>query len=238
MTTAPEGGARRLGVVVVDDDRAVAALHELFVRSHPSFEVLGVAHDGPSAVALIRRLAPDVVLLDFHLPGLSGPEVLRTVRASDARQPEFIAVTAARDVDSVRGARVAGVRHYLVKPFTAGALRDRLDEVAADRLRFASGPAPLPLDQDAIDDLLASGTRPAPLPKGLSPETLAAVERALEAGDPVSSTEAGALAGISRVSARRYLEYLVGAGRAERTLDYRTAGRPSSRYRRISRAAP
>lgn len=218
--------AEPFGVVVVDDDHAVAALHERFVAAHPDFTVRAVAHDGPSAIAAILAAQPDVVLLDFHLPGFSGLEVLRRIRAEAEEQPEFIAVTAVRDVESVRAARAAGVRHYLVKPFTVGALRDRLDEVARDRRLFDEAEG---LEQREIDALFASGVRAPTLPKGLSVETLESVERAL---GPVgaSASEVGEAVGISRVSARRYLEYLVATHRAARSLNYATSGRPSAVY--------
>ncbi|NRG42619.1 response regulator [Rathayibacter sp. VKM Ac-2835] len=215
-----------LSVVIVDDDTSIATLHERFVAAHPGFRVEEVAFDGPSAVAAILARRPDVVLLDFHLPGHSGLEVLRAVRAAAGPQPDFIAVTAVRDVESVRAARAAGVHHYLVKPFTASALRNRLDEVAHDRRLFqgASG-----LQQSEIDALFTPGPRGASTPKGLSVETLESIVGALRVDVDVSATEVGAAVGISRVSARRYLEYLVGSGRATRTLRY-TTGRPSSAY--------
>jgi len=222
----------RLRVVIVDDDFAVAALHVRFVEAHPAFEVVATAATGPLAVDTIAEHSPDLVLLDFYLPGMSGLEVLRKIRATHHTQPEFIAVTAARDAESVRRARVAGVRHYLVKPFTAGDLRSRLDDIVRDRMLLSRTTPNAGLDQNDIDSLMTGAIRrPLPLPKGLSAETLAATARALLEAPNSSATELGAIVGISRVSSRRYLEHLVLTRRAERALDYGTAGRPSSRYR-------
>lgn len=215
-----------LSVVIVDDDSAVAALHERFIATHPGFVVKEVAGDGPSAVVAIQAHRPEVVLLDFHLPGFSGLDVLRAVRADSGPQPDFIAVTAVRDVESVRAARAAGVHHYLVKPFGATALRNRLDEVAHHR-RLLEGSAGL--HQDEIDAFFTSGARTHALPKGLTAETLASVLGALRPDVDASATEVSVAVGISRVSARRYLEHLVRTGRAGRTLRYST-GRPSSVY--------
>ena len=229
---------RPLRAVIVDDDVAVAALHVQFVESHPAFRVVATAHSGPGAVQAILDHTPDLVLLDFYLPGLSGLDVLRDIRAGSRPQPEFIAVTAARDADSVHRARVAGVRHYLVKPFTAAQLRSRLDEVVADRSLLAGAPPGAGLRQSDIDALMTGSIRrPVPLPKGLSVETLAAVAQALHFAPDSSASEIGALAGLSRVSSRRYLEHLVQAQRAVRSLDYATAGRPSTRYRTVPAAS-
>jgi sensor histidine kinase regulating citrate/malate metabolism len=69
------------------------------------------------------------------------------------------------------------------------------------------------------------------LPKGLSAETLERVSGALAARADASATEIGEDVQISRVSARRYLEHLASTGRAVRSLDYSTKGRPGTRYR-------
>lgn len=226
-----------LSAVIVDDDAAVAALHERFVAGHGAFSIVATADTGPAALEAIRRLQPDLVLLDFYLPGLSGLELLRALRADGGRQPEVIAVTAARDVDSVRAARSAGVRHYLVKPFGPAQLHARLDEIVRERSLLDRSAGRPQLDQSAIDALLAGSARArAPLPKGLSAETLAAVDRAVPVGIERSATEVGDAVGISRVAARRYLEHLAAVGRVERSLDYSTAGRPSVRYRAIRSA--
>jgi response regulator of citrate/malate metabolism len=227
----------KLRTVIVDDDVEVAALHARFVRVHPAFEVVATAHSGPDALREIERHRPDLVLLDFDLPGLSGLDVLRDFRALGGQQPEVIAVTAARDVDSVRQARSAGIQHYLVKPFTAANLQARLEDVARDRLALLDSGEHDELAQREIDALMRSGPRgrgsspaPAVLPKGLSGQTLATVEGALAGAPNSSAAEIAVLSGVSRVSARRYLEYLVTVQRAEKTLDYETAGRPSTRF--------
>jgi len=232
MTVSP-----KLRTIIVDDDVEVAALHARFVAVHPAFEVVATAHSGPEALRLIERHRPDLVLLDFDLPVLSGLEVLRDFRALGGQQPEVIAVTAARDVESVRQARSAGIQHYLVKPFTAVNLQARLEDVARDRLALLDSGSTDGLAQREIDALMRSGPRgrasanqPAQLPKGLSAQTLATVEGALAGAPNSSAAEIAVLSGLSRVSARRYLEYLVTVQRARKSLDYETAGRPSTRF--------
>jgi response regulator of citrate/malate metabolism len=127
-----------------------------------------------------------------------------------------------------------GIQHYLVKPFAAAMLHERLDEIW--RLREEVRRAATRLDQDEVDRLVA-GTRGGPprLPKGLSERSLALVVAALAAacrdGADASAAEVGDVAGMSRVSARRYLEHLVALGRAEMNPRYGSAGRPENRYR-------
>ncbi|MET4001910.1 response regulator of citrate/malate metabolism [Arthrobacter sp. UYCu511] len=220
-----------LRVVIVEDDIGVALINREFVSSHQGFTVVGVAHSGGEALELIGRLKPDVVLLDFYLPDFSGLEVLSRLSPELVSSMEVIAVTAARDVDSVRLARARGVRHYLVKPFMASALFERLEEVAQqiDTLRLSSRGRLL--DQRSVDALIAStAERYAPPPKGLSEVTLQRVHLALQAaGTDVSAAELAELVGMSRVGVRRYLEHLVDIGRATLTPRY-GGGRPENRY--------
>lgn len=86
---------------------------------------------------------------------------------------------------------------------------------------------------DAADAIIAFRERQGGLPKGLSAETLERIVVALTEVQDASASEVGEAVGISRVSARRYLEHLSSSGRASRDLDYSTKGRPSTRYRAI-----
>jgi response regulator of citrate/malate metabolism len=223
-----------LRVLVVDDAPAVTALHARFVDAHPGCLLVGVATTGPEAVTAIRAVRPDLVLLDVHLPGYSGIEVLRQIRADAAMpQPEVVAVTAARDIESVRDARILGARHYLVKPFSADELHARIDDVISERASARAGSS---LDQHAVDAAMRPSPRP-PLPKGYSAETLSTVRAALARHESASAADIADDVGLSRVSCRRYLEHIADIGLASRALDYSTAGRPRTLYQSIDETA-
>ncbi|WP_344857079.1 response regulator [Planomonospora alba] len=219
-----------MGVLVVDDDFMVARIHAGYVARVPGFAVVGTAHTGEAAVAAVARHRPDLVLLDIYLPDMSGLDVLRTLRGV-SHPVDVLVVTAARDVATVRAAMRGGAVNYLIKPFAAGALTERLERYADLRRRLAGigGDA----SQDEVDRLFGeAGSGPPPLPKGLSSTTCALVAEVLrEAGTDLSATEVAALTGLSRVSARRYLEHLCAAGRTRLRPRYGTAGRPEHRYR-------
>jgi response regulator of citrate/malate metabolism len=220
-----------LRTLIVDDDVRVADVHRGYVERVPGFAVCGVAHRGADALLRLGRDDPDLVLLDMYLPDIGGLDVCRRLRAAGSRV-DVIAVTAAHDIDTVRGAVGLGVTQYLVKPFTFAAFRDKLDRYAAFRRRADRGGEAG--GQAEIDALLAvlRGSTAAPLPKGLSAETLELIARTLRAADgELGATEAAERAGISRVTARRYLEHLVDEGRAELALRYGGTGRPEHRYR-------
>ena len=220
---------RVVRTLVVEDEVAVAGVHKGFLLAHGMFDVVGLAHTGADAIAEVERLDPDLVLLDIHLPDMSGVDVLRTIRQRPGRPVDVIAVTAAQEAETVRAAIAGGVSAYLVKPFPMAALHERLDRYLEQR---SVGADAARLDQRQIDRMLRTpGTRPpAPPPKGLAPETLDQVVAALRDVGTGSAAEIGEACGISRGSVRRYLEHLVDTGRAVRRPRYGTAGRPEIEY--------
>lgn len=219
-----------LDVLVVDDDFMVASIHTRFVERVDGFRVVGQAATGVAALAEVERLRPDLVLLDVHLPDVSGIEVLRRLRRA-GDDVGVIMVTAAREADTVRAAAAGGAAHYLVKPFDHDALVSRLLAFRATHDRLAGVTTAAQTDIDAV---FAPMSRRAELPKGLSRETADAVLAVLTepgAAPEVSASEAGERLGVSRVSARRYLEHFVATGQADVRLRYGGAGRPERRYR-------
>jgi response regulator of citrate/malate metabolism len=220
-------------VLVVDDDFMVAKVHRGFVDRVPGFTTIGVAHTGADALAVAAAERPDLVLLDIYLPDISGLEVLRRLREQhDGGGPDVLAVTAARDVGTVRSALHGGVVHYVLKPFTFDVLRDRLERYADAYGRLATAGDVL---QSDVDDLfVALRTTPKVLPKGLTEDTSTLIAAAMRSYDgDLSAGECAERIGLSRVSTRRYLEHFVDTGKAEVRLRYGSAGRPQRRYRWI-----
>ena len=214
-------------VLVVDDDFMVARIHRGFVDRVEGFEVVGTANSGDHAVAALGSLAPDLVMLDLYLPDVFGLDLIARLRAVRP-SVDILVITAAREAEAVRGAVRQGVVNYLLKPFGFDDLRVRLEEYARRR---ASVPDEVTSQAD-VDRVLAPA-RPTVnrLPKGLSQETADLVTAALrKAPENLSAAECAELIGISRVSARRYLEFLATQGQAEVTLRYGTTGRPERRY--------
>jgi response regulator of citrate/malate metabolism len=221
-------------VLVVDDDFMVARIHARFVERTEGFEVCGTAHTAADALELSASLNPDLVLLDVHLPDMSGLELLGRLR-EPGKEVAVVMVTAERGAAAVRQALHGGAMQYLVKPFDYDDLADRLHRVAASMASLPFDDEAEGVDQATIDQAFGAGgarvAAPPSLPKGLSPETAELVlEAAREAGE-ISASEAGERVGLSRVTARRYLEYFVDAGAAEVRLRYGGTGRPERRYR-------
>ncbi|WP_327353351.1 response regulator [Streptomyces sp. NBC_01304] len=216
-------------VLVVEDDPVAADAHVMYVNRIPGFETVGKAHSAAEARRALAKCEVDLLLLDLHLPDGHGLHLARSLRAA-GHHADVIAVTSARDLAVVREGVSLGVVQYVLKPFTFATLRDRLVRYA----EFRHGAAGEASGQDEVDRALAAlrSPQPAALPKGLSAPTLDRVTHILRTTpEGVTATAAAETAGISRITARRYLEHLVTAGLAARSPQYGQVGRPELNYR-------
>ncbi|WP_241191125.1 response regulator [Deinococcus psychrotolerans] len=215
-------------VLLVEDDLRVARVNREWLERDPDVHVVGTAVNCAQASELLRALTPDLVLLDVHLPDGSGAELLRGWRAA-GQWVDVVMVTAAGDEATVRGSLAYGVLDYLIKPFGGSRLAEA---VARHRLR-----ARLTQDtfnQAALDRFRGvQASEEAALPKGVDVHTLERVAACLIQAlpEPLSAEDVGTRVGLSRVTAWRYLEFLVKSGQAELAHLYGAAGRPAKLYR-------
>jgi response regulator of citrate/malate metabolism len=217
--------------LVVEDDALVAEVHASYVERVPGFVLAGVAHRATEALEILGSRPVDLVLLDFHLPDVKGLELLRALRAHSRRPVDVIAVTAARDTESIRLAIAQGVTQYLVKPFAFSAFADKLERYARYRAGIEGAEERTQAEVDALLGTLR-GSPAQTLPKGLNATTLDHVRAALrDAGEPLTASDVGGRAGLSRVTARRYLEHLAVEGAVELSMRYGGTGRPEHLYR-------
>lgn len=219
-------------VLVVEDEALAAEAHASYVGRVDGFELAGVARSGREALrALESDRHVDLLLLDLHLPDCHGLDLLQQVRAA-GHPCDVIAVTSARDVAAVRRAVSQGVVVYLLKPFTFATFRAKLRQYADYRERLAE--APVHVAQHEVDHAF-DALRPrddAVLPKGVAAESLRRISQLLRAEDrALSATEVATPLGVSRVTARRYLEHLADAGAVVRGQRYGRSGRPEVEYR-------
>jgi response regulator of citrate/malate metabolism len=216
--------------LVVDDDFMAASVHRSFAERVPGFTVVGEATTGAAALALVSELHPDLVLLDIYLPDISGLDVMRRLRSVEGDPVDVIAITSAKDVKTVRDAMHHGVIHYLVKPFSFSTFRERLESYATLKTRLDRIADADQREIDLLYRLLRTGGEES-LPKGISAPTLQLVADAVRAADgDISATEVARRCGVSRGTARRYLEFLAAAGTLELNLRYGAAGRPEHLY--------
>src|SRR6202453_2427165 len=142
-------------VILVDD-------HGLFrsgVRAELGREVdvVGEADDVQPAIALIAELAPDVVLLDVHLPGGGGQAVIQAVKAS-APEVRFLALSASDAPEDVIAVIRAGARGYVTKTISTAELADAIRRVAAGDAVFSHRLAGFVLDAFAASGAAGAGS--------------------------------------------------------------------------------
>lgn len=221
-----------LRVLIVEDDFRVARVNRGFVEQVEGFAVAGTAATAAEAEQAIRALSPDLVILDLYLPDGNGLELLRRLRSVDD-PTDVIVVTAAKEAASVQQALRAGAVDYILKPYRFERFAEALRRYNVYRGQIAGAAQ---VEQEQVDRMLARRPPPpsnASVPKGIDPLTLERVLKAVqEAAGPVAAEELGQQAGLSRTTARRYLEYLADGGWVRVQAAYGHVGRPERLYER------
>jgi DNA-binding NarL/FixJ family response regulator len=117
---------RRIRVLVVDDEDSVRAAVIALLDHHGSFRVVAEASDGAFAPALVRKLEPDVVLIDLRMPIVGGIDALQLIRAVDPRV-EIVMLSAYSDQALISDALAAGAFAYVIKGSPAEELFETLE---------------------------------------------------------------------------------------------------------------
>ncbi|WP_412161229.1 response regulator [Curtobacterium flaccumfaciens] len=209
-------------VLVVDDDFHVADLHRRQVDEVPGFRALEPVGTLAAARSALSSGTVDLVLVDVYLPDGSGLELLRSI------DTDAFVLSAASDSGTVRRAMRSGALAYLIKPFTAGVLAERLQAYARSRNVLDERST---LDQEAVERafrILHAGDSGGASPSRAA--TAALVLEQLVAGEERSAAEVAAAIGVSRATAQRYLAQLTADGTVAMQLRYGAAGRPEHRY--------
>lgn len=219
-------------VLVVEDDLRISELHRRFVEKLPEFEVVGVANTIADASEMVEILQPDLVLLDLFFPEGNGMDLLKEIRSGD-RPCDVILITAAREMASLQDALRGGVFDYIIKPVYFPRFQEALQKFY-EYFKLSQGGGAL--EQKDVDRLLhaqrSSETESGAIPKGIDALTLTKVRKVFD--DPevtdLNAEEVGQRVGISRSTARRYLEFLATEGFLKADLIYGVVGRPERRY--------
>ena len=217
-----------LRVLIVEDDPMVADINKKFTEAVPGFIVAGTARNGRDALLLMEKEKPDLLILDVYMPDVDGISVLSLLRKSDI-PVDVIMVTAAGDTATVARIMRQGVIDYIVKPFKFERYRAALESYRDFRKKLCQSSS---LSQADLDTMLSVKRESQhETPKNLHVQTMNAVVDFMQAHDEaLSADEVAAGTGVSRVTARRYLEYLVTQGKLQMLLDYVAVGRPIHRF--------
>ena len=224
-----------ISVIIIEDDPMVASINRQYVENTPGFSVEAVFPSGVSALEYLKDHDPSLIVLDFFTPMMNGMEFMDQLHGM-GKAPAVIMVTSASDARTVRQMFLRGVMDYLVKPFEYGRFRAALDKFRQSRERWEQTGASL--DQSEIDRMTTGGAGRATVPgevldKGLNETTLEMIRQILRRSGGVwlSSEAVAERVGLSRITVRRYLNYLTEMREVESAMDYQTGGRPSIQYR-------
>ena len=217
-------------VMIIEDDPMVASINRQYVEATPSFQTDRVFKSGTEALEYLKDHTTDLIILDYYTPLMNGDIFIDRLHAM-GKTPAIIMVTSANDTDIVRSLLSRGVLDYLVKPFEYARFRTALERFAAQQ-EYLRGARPS-LSQNAIDQLFA-GPDPAAdsvpqLSKGLNEATLNMILAEHPEG-LFTSEQIAEQIHLSRITIRRYMNYLVDIGEIVSSIDYKTGGRPSIQY--------
>ena len=219
---------KELRVLIVEDDPMVADINRKFTEAVTGFVVAGTARNGQEALLLLEKEKPDLLILDVYMPEVDGVSVLSLLRKSDI-PVDVIMVTAAGDTETVARIMRQGVIDYIVKPFKFERYRAALESYLEFRKKLSHKST---LSQNDLDTMLSVKTESQQdTPKNFHVQTMnSIIDFMLSHPEALSAEEVAAGTGVSRVTARRYLEYLVTQGRLQMLLDYVAVGRPMIAY--------
>lgn len=183
----------------------------------------------------IRFFQADLVLLDLYLRDFSAIEGLDELRKEFPRT-DYIIASSGEDPELVRNALCQGVFEFLIKPFSFERLKLALRNYQVYHHSLTGRTRPW--QQEDLDTLVSMKARDPSwannraIPKGLQLKCLNDIEQFLrENPDTFSAQEIGDRLGLSRSTARRYLEFLMMSERLVVEYAYRKVGRPEKRYR-------
>lgn len=218
-------------VLIVEDDPMVAQINKSYVESLDDFRVIGIAKDESEALKVLSRENIDLIIIDIYLPKGDGVSLLSKIRTKHM-QTDVIMVTAESDVEMIKKTLRLGAIDYLIKPFEYERLSQTLElykvrnNIMANKRNISQGQ----LDQLFITELDSES-----LPKGLNAKTLTRIKKYIESLDKdffcVDDISLGL--DISKVTVRKYLDYLGKSNYLLQELEYGQVGRPSHIYKLI-----
>lgn len=225
----------KIKAVIAEDDFRVAAIHEKFLGSFEGIEVVGKALNGKETIEMLKQEKPDLLLLDVYMPDQLGTDLLPIIRQQFSNL-DIIMITAATDKELFVKALHYGVEYFLIKPVKMERFNQTIEEYLNKSQLIQSKQD---VDQDFVDLILkksssTNDTKEHSLPKGIDEITLVKVRKVLDASSTsLSAEQVSEQIGASRITARRYLEYLITVKECKAEVVYGVVGRPERRYCKI-----
>ena len=189
--------------VIVEDDLMVASINSQFAKRNPNIQIVATFHNGKDALEYLKSSDADLVLLDLYMPDCTGLEVLSELR-KEGSEIDVIMITAANDAEHINEALQLGIVDYLIKPFQYERFAQALDKYLVRKKAIESG---VSFTQDEIRLCLSA-----------------------HPGNYLPCEQIASETGLSRVTIRRYMNFLIEENEVISMIDYSTGGRPSILY--------
>lgn len=225
-------------VLIIEDDPMVAMLNQQFIEKIANVEIVGNVRNVVDARKIMATTSVDLLLLDVYLPGMTGLEFLTELHEQKLKIA-VILITASNDMATVKEAIYFGVVDYLIKPFTFERFKlafDKFQELESMTLqtkganqsaldKYFNSPGKVTLEKNKSLPVLD-------LPKGLSPLTLDKIyQQILTHSDKFSTKDLANEVGLSRISTKKYLLFLIDIQVLQEELEYLEVGRPLTLYK-------
>lgn len=224
-------------VIIVEDDPMVAAINHQYIEQNPLLCVTAELRNGKEALAYLQTHTVDLAIVDYYMPIMNGMEFLLAVRQQSITL-DFVMVTAVNDPATIGQLMQLGLVDYLIKPFEMKRFTQAMDKFITQRQITGSK---TPLEQSTLDKLLQQETGSNELlDKGLQKRTLDILYACLVQNKNVLMTaeDITEKTGLSRVTVRRYMNYLLDRREIISEIDYSTGGRPCIMYQLSSSFKP
>jgi two-component system chemotaxis response regulator CheY len=120
---------KTMKILVVDDFSTMRRIVKNILRQL-NFNTIVEADDGSTALDILQKEKIDMVVSDWNMPKMTGLELLKAIRSDDAlKDIPFLMVTAEAQQENIIEAVKSGVSNYIVKPFTAETLGQKIDQI-------------------------------------------------------------------------------------------------------------
>ncbi|MGG3469115.1 response regulator [Neobacillus pocheonensis] len=216
-----------INVMIVEDDPMVAEINKQYLSKINGFRLAATVNSVDEAIRFLGKSDIQLILLDIFMPGKQGLELLSYLRKNDL-EIDVIIISAASDLERIKRALRYGVVDYLIKPFEFERFNAALTSYLKQTRFIVKQDS---VSQQELDHLILHREEAViaeELPKGLTKDTLKQIWDAVQElkDGPFSTDEVANVVGISRVSARKYLNFLKDLGILEVKVIYGTVGRP------------
>lgn len=116
-------------IMLVDDSRTIRNIQKNVLGQLGHTDILE-ANDGVEALAVLKQTRPDLMLVDWNMPNMDGLTLVKTVRETDKALPIIMCTTEAEKTRVIEAIK-AGVNNYVVKPFTAETMAEKIGQTLA-----------------------------------------------------------------------------------------------------------